>query len=335
MGDITTELIFDSCWKRLPELRKGRRTFYVVDKNFYAIHRDRFLKDDIYILSGGEEGKNLQTVLEIYDFLLERNADRKSFIVAIGGGITTDTAAFAASTYMRGIPFGLVPTTLLSQVDASYGAKNGVNFHGYKNLIGTFSRPEFSLIDVDLLSTLPPEEFLYGMAEVVKSAIIMDPELFSFLESRTVEQISSSREDTLHIVRSSLEVKRRIVEEDPFEKSLRRVLNLGHTLAHAIEKSVQPFHHGAAVALGMKYVLLISKEMELISMEDFQRIFALLERYFHLELPLKMEKIVEAFMRDKKKDGNSLYLIVPRSVGRVEELKTNIDEIKKLLLNVR
>ncbi|MBQ0081204.1 MAG: 3-dehydroquinate synthase [Alistipes sp.] len=334
MLNCETEVIFDSCWEKLPLLLKGKRTFFVVDKNVHTIYRSFCAQNDVFVFEGGENNKNLKTVSEIFEFLLSRGADRKSFLVAIGGGITTDTAAFAASTYMRGIPFALVPTTLLSQVDASYGAKNGVNFQGLKNIIGSFTQPEFSLIDVSLLSTLSFEEFLSGLAEVVKSAIIMDGELFAFLEGRTPEQIFSSLEDTSYIVRSSLDVKRRIVREDPLECSLRRVLNLGHTLAHAIEKACQPFCHGIAVAIGMKYVLRIAKKKNMISTRDAERISNLLERYFPMQLPCRVKDVVEAFSFDKKKNGDKIHLIVPTAVGHVEQLEMNIDELKKIYLDV-
>ena len=194
--------------------------------------------------------RSLDTLSYIYNGLLHHNADRNSFIVAVGGGIVCDVAGFAASTYMRGILFGFVSTTLLSQVDASVGGKNGVNFSGYKNMIGTFNQPRFVLCDTSMIQTLPDREFISGFAEIVKSAVIRDAKLFAYLEQNAEKAVARDPEVIQQLVVESVKIKADVVERDEREQGERRILNFGHTFGHAVEV-LTGVSHGEAVSIGM------------------------------------------------------------------------------------
>ena len=238
----------------LPQRLCGEQVFVVTDEVVEALYPDLLPHYPHICIPYGEQHKTLTTVESIHRRLLALGADRKSFLLAVGGGIVTDTAGFAASTYMRGIRFGFLSTTLLGQVDASVGGKNGVNVDGYKNMAGTFTQPEFVVCDTTMLRTLPEREFRAGLAEVVKSAIIADPNLFERLEQTSFAQLRSDEALLEQVVRAAVGVKVAIVERDEREAGERRLLNLGHTLAHAIEKCSHAMNHGEAVAVGMRLV---------------------------------------------------------------------------------
>ena len=242
---------------------QGRRVFVVIDSNlkpFFGL----FERYELIPIQTSEKVKTFATVEYIIEQLLERGADRSSFLVGVGGGITTDLCGFAASVYKRGIRFGFVPTTLLAQVDASIGGKNGVNFHAYKNMVGTITQPEWIYICTDALRTLSPREFRAGIAEVLKTFILFDAEYyrkavdyFARMEAHLRKagtccggECVYGQEELTEIIRKTALYKCAVVERDAFEKGERRLLNLGHTFAHAIEKNC-PIMHGEAVAIGL------------------------------------------------------------------------------------
>ncbi|MCC8035997.1 MAG: 3-dehydroquinate synthase, partial [Rikenellaceae bacterium] len=202
IGDVISEL---------GSLSAGRRTIVVTDSNVHRRYRELIDGYEHIIIGMGETNKTLVTVEKIYRELIERGADRKTFLVGFGGGIVTDITGFAASTYMRGIPFGFVASTLLAQVDASVGGKNGVNLDGYKNMVGTFNQPEFVLCDLGLLETLPDREFAAGCAEIIKSGVIADRDLFELFEKHSLEEFRNNRELLLEAVSAAVRVKAGIV----------------------------------------------------------------------------------------------------------------------------
>ena len=202
------------------------------------------------LIGTGERNKTLRTVETVYRRFIELGVDRRTFVLAVGGGIVTDVAGFAAATYMRGVAFGFVPTTLLGQVDAAVGGKNGVNVDGYKNMAGTFTQPRFVICDPALLRTLPDREFRAGLAEGDRAAVIADADLFACIAQSTFGQLRSDAELLADVVAAAVRVKTDIVGRDERERGERRKLNLGHTLAHAIEKCSPAMNHGEAVAGG-------------------------------------------------------------------------------------
>ena len=309
-------VLFGRAEELLPQLTAGARTVFVTDTAVAACHRELFRAAEPLTVGRGEESKTLGAAAALYDGLIARGADRTSLVVGIGGGIVTDMAGFAAATYMRGVRFGFVPTTLLAQVDASVGGKNGVNVGGYKNMVGTFAQPEFVVCDVGLLHTLPEREFRAGLAEALKAGIIADAELFRLLETSGFDALRRDDALTEEVVRRALRVKADIVARDECEHGDRRLLNLGHTMAHAIEKCSREMNHGEAVAVGTVMAARAAAGLGMMSREDCGRVCrAVTSLGFRTELPVGMEALFDAVAKDKKSAGDMLHLVLPTSVG--------------------
>ncbi|HEY63000.1 MAG TPA: 3-dehydroquinate synthase [Caldilineae bacterium] len=264
-------------------------------------------------IPAGEEHKTLETVRTLYDRFIEAGLDRRSPIIALGGGVVGDIAGFAAASYLRGVPFVQIPTTLLSMVDASVGGKVGVDLPQGKNLVGAFKQPEMVIIDPLTLRTLPAEEFRAGLAEVVKHGVIGAPKLFHQIETKGPATLT-------HLIADAVRVKIEIVEEDPFERGRRAVLNLGHTFGHALERlSDYRMRHGEAVSVGMVAATHLSALMERCQLELIDRITGVLNR---LELPTRTEgytaeALYQAMRTDKKRAQGRLRFVIPEDIGRV------------------
>ena len=233
---------------------------------------------DVYVVEipDGEEYKNFETLKSIYDSLIEFGFDRSSLIVALGGGVVGDIAGFAAATYLRGIPFVQVPTTLLAQVDSSVGGKTGINHEKGKNLIGAFYQPGFVLIDTSTLDTLPEREYLSGLAEVAKYGIVLDGNLFDFMSANAGKLLDRDKESLLTVIKRSCSIKASIVEKDEKEAGLRAVLNYGHTIGHAVETLTcyKRYTHGEAVAIGMAQAARFSEFMGFSGKAETEKIIA-------------------------------------------------------------
>lgn len=311
---------------------KGR-VVVITDANIDRLYPDLVHCYDYIIIGQGEGVKSLQTVERVYRELMAMGADRSTFILGIGGGIVTDIAGFVAATYMRGIDFGFVSTTLLGQVDASIGGKNGVNVADYKNMVGTFRQPRFVISDVTMLKTLPVRELRAGMSEVVKSAIVGDVELFNHLERVITGELSHGNTELMEeIILRAVVVKARIVAMDEREGGIRRLLNLGHTLGHAIEKCTREVNHGEAVAIGMSQIAHASVRYGMLAEEDAQRIDTLLERLgFSLTLPINMVDVLREVKHDKKKCNNILKVVLPIKIGECIVREMTFDEFERLL----
>jgi len=276
----------------------------------------------------GEQHKTLATVASLYDQFLAGGLDRSGTVLALGGGVTGDVAGFAAASYMRGVRFVQVPTTLLAMVDASIGGKTGVDLPQGKNLVGAFKQLALVVIDPAVLATLPADEFRSGMAEMIKHGVMGDADLFTELESGQVDnpQYGSSRETGrqgkwAERIARALRVKIAIVEEDPFEQGRRAVLNLGHTVGHALERlSDFSLRHGEAVSIGMVAAAKIAVELGRADVSLADRIEAVLSAW---ELPVRCppfdaDAILAAMTHDKKKQGHELRWVLPRAIGQVE-----------------
>ena len=315
----------------LSQLLPKRRVIVITDSNVDRCHSALISSYEHIIIGLGEQAKNLTTLEKVYTQLMEMGADRSTFLLGIGGGIVTDITGFVGATYMRGVDFGFIPTTLLAMVDASVGGKNGVNIGGFKNMVGTFLQPNFVICDTAKLSTLSDREFAAGVAEIIKAAVIADPKLFELLESADFVTLRSDNELLSRVVEASLKVKIDVVAADERESGLRRVLNLGHTLAHAIEKSTRVCNHGEAVAVGLCCVAAVAERMGKLSAEERLRIESLCARYnLPTELPEPIEKLLKAIRKDKKREGDRLHLILPTAIGAVEDLALGFDEVEKL-----
>lgn len=324
---------FDRAERLLSSLLDGRRVVLLTDGAVEAHYPTLTGRWPKIVIGQGEEHKTLATIEQIHRQLIALGADRHTFLLAVGGGIVTDTAGFAASTYMRGIDFGFVSTTLLGQVDASVGGKNGVNVGGYKNMAGCFNQPRFVICDPSMLRTLPEREFRAGLAEVVKSAVIGDRHLFEQLESVSFEQLRSDEELIRAVVRASVRVKAAIVERDEREAGDRKLLNLGHTPAHAIEKSSSAMNHGEAVAVGLRLVADAAVKAGWLAASDRERICAVLAQLgFSLEPPVPIEMLLAEVGKDKKSNGSHIDLVVPRAIGRCEVISIEKAHLNTLFL---
>lgn len=282
----------------------------------------------VITIGTGEEIKTLDTVQEIYAQLLSIQADRSSFIVGIGGGIVCDIAGFVASTFLRGIRFGFVATTLLSQVDASVGGKNGVNFQGYKNIVGLFHQPEFVICDPEVLKTLPQKEIACGLAEIVKHAAIADVDLFAYLEQNYTDVLALDSQTIEKLVLASVTLKSAVVSRDETEKGERRKLNFGHTFGHAIEK-VAGISHGEAVSRGMAMAGAISVKKGMLTADENKRLRALLN---NLKLPtyfgLESKAVVNAIRKDKKREDNWIHFVLLNGIGSAIVEKITLEELE-------
>jgi 3-dehydroquinate synthase len=285
------------------------------------------------VIPEGEEFKTLRTLESIFDALISRNFDRSCGLVALGGGVIGDLTGFAAATFLRGIPFAQVPTTLLAQVDSSVGGKTGVNHPLGKNLIGAFHQPRHVHIDVDTLATLPHREFSAGMAEVIKYGIIRDRPFFDSI-ARARESLRAKEADALvAAVKRSCQIKADIVEQDETESSLRAILNFGHTFGHAVETlaGYGEVRHGEAVSIGMAVAATLSSELGLCSKENVADVKSLLAS-FNLPVtppPFPLDEYLRAMGRDKKVREGVLRFVLNRGIG--DCLIREIHDPEKLL----
>lgn len=289
---------------------------------------------EIYIISvaDGEKYKNLETIEFILDRMFDHRLNRKSLLVAFGGGVIGDMGGFASSVYNRGIDFIQIPTTLLSQVDASVGGKTGVNNRFGKNLIGAFKQPKAVHIDPAFLKTLPQREFGAGIAEIVKMAVIFNKEFFEWLEENDLRQ-----DDKLLVaISKAVETKARVVEADEKEQGLRAALNYGHTFGHVIENEThyETYLHGESVAIGMIMANVLAVKLGLLTTQEALRIQSVLERY---NLPISyligdVDKFYDTFFLDKKSSDASVMFILPRSIGGlVMTHSVDVDVVKSVL----
>ena len=307
------------------------RVVVVSDATIDRLYHPLLEKYDTVLIGLGESVKTLQTVETIYRRFIELSVDRSTFVLAVGGGIVTDVAGFAASTYMRGLKFGFVSTTLLGQVDASVGGKNGVNVDGYKNMAGTFTQPQFVICDPGLLRTLPDREFRAGLAEVVKAAIIADADLFGRIENTTFEALRTDTDLLTDAVSAAIRVKADIVERDEHESGDRRKLNLGHTLAHAIEKCSNRMNHGEAVAVGTALIAGAAVKLGVLSEADRDRIVhVLMQLGFDLTPPVDVKRLLKEVGKDKKNEEGILRIVLPVGIGDCEVRPMKIDDFAAL-----
>ncbi len=329
----STILIGESL-QNLQKYTNSKEIVIITDKNVRRYYAKYFPHCEVIEIGIGEEIKNLDTVQKIYRKLVELELNRSSFVIGIGGGIVCDITGFVGSTYLRGVRFGFVSSTLLSQVDASVGGKNGVNFCGYKNMVGVFNQPEFVICDMNLLKTLPEKEIICGLAEVVKHAVIRDSDLFLYLEEHYNKALDLNTDIIEKLVYDSILIKSSIVNRDEKEKGERRKLNFGHTFGHAIEKTTG-IPHGEAVSLGMMVAAALSAKRDLLSREDIRRIEELLKK---LKLPTRLqidgERVIEALRKDKKREGESINFVLLHGIGNavveeipIKELEAVVDEI--------
>jgi len=309
---------------KIRTIYEGKKLAVITDENVYSIYGMELKKTlslggfepSFIVLEPGEKSKSLDTLNYIYSKLVEFNITRTDMIIAFGGGVVGDVTGFAASTYLRGIPYIQIPTTLLSQVDSSIGGKVAINLSVGKNLVGSFYQPKLVLIDTKVLATLPDRFIKDGMAEVIKYACIEDEEFFEFLNGIDINNFPAYFED---IVCKCCNIKKMYVEEDEKDTDIRMKLNFGHTIGHAIEKffDYNKYTHGEAVAMGMYNITLKSEEINYTKEETSERIKEILIKFgLEYRLPEMDKEVIEKIIRnDKKNLSNKLNLIYLRKIG--------------------
>ncbi len=320
MLDKAGEIVSAAC--------KGRSAAIVTNRRIGDLYAGRLveslantgIKAQVITIPTGERYKTLKTVAGIYEKLLDQRLDRGGIVIGLGGGVIGDMAGFAASSYLRGVDFVQVPTSLLAQVDASVGGKTGVNLCRGKNLVGAFYQPRAVIIDVSVLRTLPAREFRSGLAEVIKHGIIRDGEYFAFLE-QNLKAVKRQEPAILeHTIARSCEIKADVVSQDERETGLRRILNFGHTAAHAIESltGYRKYSHGEAVAIGMVTAALVSAEMGPAEPDMVQRIVQILKASglpYQVPPGISHRNIVDAMGFDKKVTHGKLHTVLVRRIG--------------------
>ena len=318
--------------KKLKQIARGNKTAIITDDVVMPLYSDSIIGElsgcgfetCVYVLPHGEASKNGREYLKILEFLAESGLDRRDTVVALGGGVVGDIAGFAAATYLRGIDCVQIPTTLLSMTDSSVGGKTAIDLKAGKNLAGAFKQPKFVAIDTDFLKTLPEAEFKNGLGELIKYAVIDGGEILTMLEDGFGKNVQK-------IVEAAVDIKRRVVEADEKESGLRRILNFGHTPAHAAEKlSGFTLPHGVAVAAGVNLMLRASVRKADCPARDAQRIEKLCVKY---GLPVAFEytakRLAEASAGDKKTEGEFINLVLADKIGSVFTTKVAQSELEE------
>lgn len=326
LGEQSYDIVVErGALSRIGELLPlDRKVLVVTDSGVPSEYADKVAlaaKDaTLLVIPCGEENKNIQSYTKILDALLENSFTRTDCVVAVGGGVVGDLSGFAAASYMRGIDFYNIPTTLLSQVDSSIGGKTGIDYHGVKNIVGAFYQPKKVVIDPDTLKTLDARQLHAGLAEAIKMSLTSDKELFSLIESS-----NDLDTDLDEIIIRSLKIKKSVVEEDPKEKGLRKVLNFGHTVGHAVEssKTLGAYLHGECVAIGM--VCMSSQNVR-------ERLIPVLKKY---DLPTRCDTdkdtLMSYLLHDKKMSGKTVTAVYVSDVGSFEFIKLDASLMKGYL----
>jgi 3-dehydroquinate synthase len=288
-----------------------------------------------YVIEPGEKSKNLDTVRDIYRFLVQNRFDRNSAIVALGGGVVGDISGFVAATFLRGIKYIQVPTSLLAQADSSVGGKTGVDFEGSKNMVGAFYQPIFVFVNVSSLKTLPDNEIRTGLAETLKHGLIMDPDFFEYVDYNIERLFNRNTEVLLYIAKMNCTIKGRVVEQDETEQGLRAVLNLGHTIGHAIESMTDfSLSHGECVSIGINGAFRLATLLEMV---DEYSAVKVCDTLCKAGLPLKMrgldvEKVYRQMFYDKKVNAGRLKFVLPKRIGEVVQCTVDDEELIKSVL---
>lgn len=326
----TTSFYFSGSFAELEKLTSRNNTILVTDENIFAAHGKKFKDWNTIVLKAGEQYKVQATVDSVIDQMIAMKADRTTTLVGIGGGVVTDMAGYIAGIYMRGIRFGFLPASILAMVDASIGGKNGIDVGVYKNMVGMIRQPDFLLYDVSLLKSLPNEEWVNGMAEVIKHAAIKDAPMFKMLEETSLPTLKKDEALLSKLIRRNALLKTKVVQEDEFEKGERRLLNFGHTIGHAIENMYE-LKHGHAVAIGMMAAAGISEK--LTGFKESDRLSKLIRKY---RLPHQLEfdknKALEILGMDKKREKDTMNFVLLQKTGKAVVHPIPMPELKEIVL---
>lgn len=341
-GTFSYHIYLEESFANLPERMKeldieNKRLCIVTDSNvaeLYAKEVEQLLKPcckeiSVYVIPAGESNKNLDEIKKLYEHLILHKLDRQDLLVALGGGVTGDMTGYAAATYLRGIRFVQIPTTLLAQVDSSIGGKTGVDFDQYKNMVGAFHQPSLVYMNISCLNTLSEEQFACGMGEVLKHGLIKNAAYYEWCIEHMFEMEERDPDTLFYMIKESCQIKRQVVENDPTEKGERALLNFGHTIGHAIEKLMDfKMLHGQCVALGTVAAAHISWKRGYLTFDEFYEIRDM-NVGFNLPISfegLKSEDILEATKHDKKMASGKIKFVLLRGIGQAYIDTTVTDE---------
>jgi len=314
-SDSVSEIFVGEPWESAERLLPANNVVIITDSNVFGLYGKKFPHHPVVLIDPGESSKRFETVEYLAARLIEFGIDRSGFILGIGGGVVCDIAGFLASIYMRGIRCGYISTTLLSQVDASTGGKNGINLGNTKNILGCFRQPEFVICDPVMLQTLSEEEYFSGLSELIKTGIIGNKGLFEIVEHDNKGIIKRDPDLLSALVGMAIRFKATVVSEDERESGIRRILNFGHTFGHAIELFCS-LGHGYAVASGMKLAAGLSLKKGYISESVFERILLILNSYGLIrECNVPADQMARLLSADKKKSGSDIYFVFTKGIG--------------------
>ncbi len=332
VGGVT--YYFDGEFAYLEQIVSKKNVVILTDENVHGFHSDKFSGYPVIRFAAGEQNKTQQTVDHIITELIQLEADKNTFLIGVGGGVVTDITGYVASVYMRGLDFGLVPTSILAMVDAAIGGKNGIDVGVYKNMVGTIRQPAFIFYDYSFLQTLPVEEWANGFAEIIKHACIKDAVLFSILERYSLHDFRADETLIAELIEKNVEIKTGVVTRDEFEKGERKLLNFGHTIGHAIENLCH-LPHGHAVSIGIAAACNLSEKIKGLHFDEAKRIILLLSRY-HLPVDIEAdhEKVFEVLKMDKKRTSDEVNFILITKIGNAVINPIALDDLHQHLKEI-
>ncbi len=324
-----TTFYFNASFEYLETMTSKDSTVLLTDENVFAKHKKRFKGWQTIVIKAGEQYKNQTSVDDVIGQLIALGADRKTTLVGIGGGVITDIAGYVAGVYMRGIAFGFVPTSILAMVDACIGGKNGVDVGVYKNMVGLIRQPHFLLYDYSLLKSLPKQEWVNGFAEIIKHAAIKDAAMFKLLEQHSLSDFQKDEALLSKLIQQNAVLKSKVVVEDEFETGERKLLNLGHTLGHAIENDYG-LPHGFAVSIGMVIAAHISEQYTGFSASE--KLVSVLKKYgLPTFLQFNKDKALRNMMSDKKRFKKELHYVLLEKIGKAVVKPITIEELLPII----
>lgn len=325
----TVTCYFDAVFSELPLLIPGANIVIITDENVFKHHAEKLSAFPVIKFAAGEAFKNQATVDYIIQELIKLGAHKNTFIIGTGGGVVTDIAGYVAAVYMRGLKFGLLPTSILAMVDAAIGGKNGIDVGVYKNMVGTIRQPEFIFYDYSFLDTLPVKEWVNGFAEVIKHACIKDSLLFAILEKYSLHDYQADKTLIADLIEKNVDIKTAIVTNDEFETGERKLLNFGHTIGHAIE-NLHAIPHGHAVSIGIVAACNLSEKINGFHFAEGAKIVKLLNQY-HLPVDVETDhaKVFEVLKMDKKRKGDGVQFILLKNIGQAEIKQISLTELEK------
>ncbi|MDZ4795681.1 MAG: 3-dehydroquinate synthase [Bacteroidota bacterium] len=328
-SNTSTDYYLSHGISHLKKITDPNATVLITDEHVFNAHTKRFKGWNTIVLKPGEEFKVQATVDALIEKLIELEADRKTTLVGVGGGVVTDITGYVASVYMRGIRFGFVPTSILALVDAAIGGKNGIDVGVYKNMVGIIRQPLFILHDMVFLNSLPQLEWQNGFAEIIKHACIKDAAMFAELERNTLKNYRGKQQSIGALIQRNALIKTKVVQKDEFEKGERRLLNFGHTLGHALETQYELLH-GQAISIGMTYACHISEQ--LTGFRQTEKVVSVLKKY---NLPtyasFNKQKVFDVLKMDKKRERKEMNYVLLEKIGKGVVKSISLKQLEKII----